>query len=101
VNIGADMSEIMKTTWKTAGIEREIPEFELWVRPADRMCGLKAGDILYTGAPGAKAHDKMQFRLTVSLNEPGIVECQPLLESLKQFADLVGNTIATFKPCLA
>jgi hypothetical protein len=34
------------------------------------------------------------------LNEPGVVEGKPLLETIQHLSDLVSNTFHIFKPCL-
>ncbi len=42
----------------------------------------------------------MKFTFEVAINEPGVVECQPLLPTLVGMADRVDNLILSFKPLL-
>ncbi len=69
-------------------------------RPADRMFPLKIGDQLFIDAADAEANQKMQFRFEVAFGEPGIVEGEPLLETLRQMMDLVDNIATSFVPLL-
>ena len=49
----------------------EFPEFRLFLKPADRLCPLKAGDELFSDEPDAEVNQDMSFRLGVALCEPG------------------------------
>jgi hypothetical protein len=62
--------------------------------------GLKVGDKLPRPAK-VEAGQKLQFSFGISFNEPGVLERKPLVVTLQHFTDLVGNTVAQFKPCLA
>lgn len=70
------------------------------VRTADRLFPLKAGDELFIDAPDAEVNEKMQFRFDVAFGEPQIIEGEPLLETLYQFARLVSGIIPKFEPLL-
>jgi hypothetical protein len=74
---------------------------QAFVRPADRMFPLKAGDVLFEGAPDTDPDEHMEFRFEVAFGEPQILEGEPLLETVHQMADLIGNVVATFKPLLS
>jgi hypothetical protein len=78
----------------------EIPKFELFVRPADRMFPLKAGDLL-ADALEEELNDKPPFRLEVAIHEPGVVDGKSLLETVQQFRNLVSGIVTDFKPYLA
>jgi hypothetical protein len=70
----------------------------LFINPADNGFPLKAGfELLITdGEPDQKP----QFRFEVALNEPGIVEGKPLIETINQLATTVDNIIDILKPFL-
>ncbi len=72
----------------------------LFLRPADRLFPLKAGDELYIDAPDAEVNEKIQFRFGVAFGEPQVAEGEPLLETLQQMADLVDSLVGSFKPLL-
>jgi len=61
----------------------------------------KVGDELLIDGPDAEVNDKMDFRFDVAFGEPGIIEGEPLLETLQGMADLVGHLIADFRPLLS
>ncbi|MGO9530227.1 MAG: hypothetical protein ACLP3B_03515 [Syntrophobacteraceae bacterium] len=73
----------------------------VFFRPADNLFPLKAGDELFIDAADAEVNEKMQFRFNVALNEPGITDGKPLLETIHHLADLVSNTFLILKPCLS
>ena len=71
-----------------------------FIRPADNLFPLKAGDVLFGGSGDEEVDKKMQFRFNIALNEPGVVEGKPLFETIQHLSDLVSNTFHIFKPCL-
>lgn len=73
----------------------------LFLKVADSLFPLKAGDTLLTGAADDEVNENMQFRFNVALNESGIVEGKPLLETIQHLADLVSSTFEILKPCLS
>jgi hypothetical protein len=74
---------------------------DLFIRPADNLFPLKAGDELFVDAPDAEEHKDMQFRFEVVIHEPGVIEGKPILETLVQFRDRVNGIIEAFRPCLS
>ncbi|MGC1184399.1 MAG: hypothetical protein WBA31_04500 [Candidatus Dormiibacterota bacterium] len=68
--------------------------------PGDRMFPLKAGDVLFEGLPDNEPDEHLQFRFEVAFGEPQVLEGEPLLETLHQMADLVGNVVSAFGPLL-
>jgi hypothetical protein len=58
------------------------------------MCPLKAGDELFVDVPDAEMNENLDFRFKVAFNEPGIIEGEPLIETLHQFTKLVGDIVA-------
>ena len=60
---------------------------------------LKAGDYVFFMTDRSVMDQKMQFAIDVALNEPGIVEGKPLLETVQHFADLVSSIFEIIKPC--
>ena len=60
---------------------------------------LQAGHELCT-VPHADVEQDMHFHFDIALNEPGIVQGESLLETLKGMLDLVRNVVADFAPLL-
>jgi hypothetical protein len=102
VNIGPMMHRSISQVWREAGFDqaREIPVFDLFIRPADRLFPLKAGDELFIDAPDAEVNEHMQFRFDVAFGEPQVLEGEPLIETLHQMADLVDHLVSSFAPLL-
>jgi hypothetical protein len=74
---------------------------DVFYRVVDKRCGLQAGDELFRDAPDTEFDEKMDFMLDIALSEPGILECESLLETLVQTTNYIDSLIATFKPELA
>lgn len=70
------------------------------VRPAETLFPLKVGDELFVDAPGAAVEEEMKFQLDVALNEPGVVEGEPLLEVVSESVTYVSRLIESFRPHL-
>jgi len=77
-----------------------LPIPNLYLSPKDKMFPLKVGSELFTDMPGAEVNYQMDFRIEVAFGEPGICEGEPLLETLKNMLDLVGNVVTSFAPLL-
>lgn len=95
-DIGSGMSRLLRsnTPW-------EVPVFQLFIRPADRLFPLKVNDVLFADLPDAEEDKEMQFRFDVAIGEPGVVDDgPPLIETLTETLDFVDNLISTFRPLL-
>ncbi len=93
VDLGAYLSQQFRSM-----TGRDYPTLSVFVRPADRMFPLKTGDELFIDPPGAEVNKEMKFTFEVAINEPTIVESQPIIETVHQMADLVDNLIPIFEP---
>jgi hypothetical protein len=65
----------------------------VFFRTADRLFPLKEGDPLLLNV---EFDEKMQFRFDVAFGEPGILEGEPILETLQQMANLVDGIVRSF-----
>ena len=72
----------------------------LFIRPADALCPLKAGDELFIDAVDAEPNQQMQFRFDIAINEPQVIESKPILEALHQLVEFVSDIVKDFKPLL-
>ncbi len=99
VNLGAEVHRLMTKAFPERHIASIAPP-PLFIRPADRLFPLKAGDELYIGGVDHEINEKMEFRFNVAFGEPGIIEGEPLLETLHQMTDLVDGLIRGFKSLL-
>lgn len=93
-----DQFRANRPDWMSDADIAQMPS--LFVRPADRMCPLKEGDALFAEPIEPKMQETRQFLLQMSLDEPGIVDCEPALETLQKFADAVSGILTAFEPLL-
>jgi hypothetical protein len=85
------------------GADEAIAHFEsanLWLVDSDKGFPLKAGFELFTDLPDAELNPKLKFRFEVALNEPGIVEGKPVVETLHQMTTLVEGIVTALTPRL-
>ena len=98
LNLGAHMHQSMQKMLADKGVA--FPALDFYVRPADRLFPLKVGDELFIDSPDAEVNRKMQFVFELAFGEPPIVEGEPLLQTLHQFASLVDEFVPSFEPFL-
>lgn len=60
---------------------------------------LKTGNRLLT-VRESEIQQEMHFTFDVALNEPGVIKGEPVVPTLRSFADTVKNLIAGFAPLL-
>jgi hypothetical protein len=100
-NIGAIMSGKIQKVWdEKFGAGQKLPEIEDYVKPADRLWPLKARDELFIDGPDSDLNPKVKFCFDVCLGEPGIIEGEPLVETLESLAAAVSAAIAELNPFL-
>jgi hypothetical protein len=95
VDIGPHMARIVKDIFPA---EFAMPS--LFIRPADNLFPLEAGKELFIDAVDAEPNEKMQFRFDVAVNEPGVIEGKPILETLVQLSDRINGVVESFRSCL-
>jgi hypothetical protein len=100
VNIGAHMSREMQRQIASSPMAEAfsgMPDLDLFIRPADRMFPLKAGDELFIDGPDAEVNDKLQFRFEVCFGEKDIAFGVPIIESLASMVQLVEQILPKFE----
>jgi hypothetical protein len=75
-------------------------QLQAFFKPADRMFPLKAGNVLFIGGQGDEIDTKLEFRFDVGLGEPGIVEGDPLLDTLQEMAAHIRGIVMSFQGLL-
>jgi hypothetical protein len=93
MDLGADLQALME---KSLGQPLGLEIGPIFVKPADPLCPLQVGDELFIGGPEDEPNPKMKFTFDVSLHEPQIVKAEPLIETVRQFADLVKGIVDQF-----
>jgi len=61
---------------------------------------VKAGDELFIDLPEAEPDKDRKFHFQISVHEPGVLEGEPVLETLIQFRNRVDGIVEAFRPCL-
>ncbi len=94
LDLGAHVIETMNRAFP----DLKVPAISFFMKPADRSFPLKVGDELLMDGPDAEPIPNMQFRFSIVLNEPGIVEGEPILEMLQAMIDSVDSLVPRFEP---
>jgi hypothetical protein len=76
----------------------KLPDF--FVNPAERVFPLQPGVELFIDAPDAKVIEELKFNFEVLLYEDGVIEGEPLVESLQRMTKVVEDLVVGFKPLL-
>ncbi len=93
VNIGAHIRQ----AWD--GVFDHFPD--LFMLPTGMgKFPLEVGDPLVEDAIFAEVNPNMKFRVEISFNEPGIVQCEPVFVSLCQMSKLVSEIVTAFRKLL-
>ena len=78
----------------------QFNSFDVFITDGDTGFPLKEGFVLLIMGVDHKPNPKQQFRFTVAINEPGVIEGKPLLETLHQLATLVEGIVTALTPRL-
>ena len=104
VNIGAVISHLAKQEAKKAAWEPElqgaIGDFDLYMMTADGLFPSKVGDELLRDLPNSEPNPKVGFAFELAIAETGVVNGEPLIETLEQLVKLVTETISKFQPLM-
>ena len=104
VNIGPQMSRQMEKLINSMPSQKEainIPPMDLFLRPADRLFPLKAGDELFIDAPDAEPDEKLQFRFGLGFGEKDIVYGDPIVETLSSMIQAIDAILPQFEKHLS
>lgn len=93
-NISIDFSTYMQRTFG-----RELPPMRLGMKPAESLFPLKDGTVLYRVMPGARRvdDDDPEFSFEIALDEPKVVEGEPLIPTLNDLLQAVEGVIEAFR----
>jgi hypothetical protein len=76
------MASMRKMPSLPEGMRDNLPDLPLFVRPADSLFPLTVGEELFIGGVDDEENPNMQFRFNVLLNEPSVVEGEPVTDVL-------------------
>ena len=99
IHLGQMMAPLLRSSFSADAVAA-FESMDLFLNPADKGFPLQPGFELYITAPDEQPNPKLQFRFTVALDEPGIVEGKPLLEALNELVAAVESTVGTLTPRL-
>ncbi|HTA04418.1 MAG TPA: hypothetical protein VK802_28855 [Streptosporangiaceae bacterium] len=98
MDLGAYMLANMRTMpGLPEGMRANLPDLPLFLKPADNLFPLAAGAELFIGSEEDKENPDMQFRFNIVLEEPGIVEGEPVTDILSAMIAEVGRVGPLFK----
>ena len=105
VDIMPSMVELFRQTAVAPEFERlhlasadAMAGMQVFLRPADHLFPLEPGDKLYIDRPDAEMNEKIQFRVSVAVSEPGIAEPVPLGDLLIAMTRFVDNVVGLLMP---
>jgi hypothetical protein len=93
---GQDISFPFRHMTQMAGLDIDIPP--IWAGP--RICVREVGQIFMIEPGWMEVNENRRFPFEVAFDEPGVIECEPVLPFLRQVADLVGGVVDRFEPLL-
>jgi len=97
VNMGAAISRLLRKV--SPDTAQPTPEFSAFFRPADRLFPLTVGSQVLGGAINEPC-DKVEFRFELAIGEPGVVNGEPLLETLSQMISATEKVLKDLEPLL-
>ena len=99
VNIGDLVANVFGAQKGPEYVEA-LQSIDAFLLPADKGFPLTPGFHLFLDSIDHQPIVPQRFRFNVALNEPGIIEGQPLLDTLQQFTALVERVAAALAPRL-
>ena len=90
-----DVSGSLMHAMRTMGFDIKIPPIRF--RPADQKLPLKLGDELMIEPLDLEVGKHCRLAFDVSINAPGVIECEPALKTLKDLTNLVGSIVDEFE----
>ena len=99
INLGQLTASHMNGVFSSEAIAA-FESMSVYIVPADKGFPLKEDFVLYIGAVDEKPNPKQQFRFDVALNESGVIEGKPLLDTVRQLTTVVDDVIVALTPLL-
>lgn len=104
-----DKHRLLLPVWATGAVVLRYRDIVPWqkepiifpplvIREDPREC-LQDDSLLYTfpvGQEMSETHEEPEFRIEIALNEPPIVQCEPLIPTLNDLAGLVSEIVELF-----
>lgn len=95
-NHSVDVGGLLSSRMAKSFPERNTPIISMFLEVAGPHTPLKPGEEIFSDVPAAEPNEHLKFAIAVSLHEPGIVECEPILPFIHQLTQLVENTVPVF-----
>ncbi len=100
MNFGQYMVHSMRKHFGPAALEQMASSINFQLVPTDKDFPLKDGTVLLIGTVEDEPNPNQEFSFEVALNEPGIIEGKPLLETLHLMTTLVEGIVTALSPRL-
>jgi hypothetical protein len=99
IHLGHLMAPLLKETFPPEAVEA-FKAMNHFLMPADKGFPLQTGFELYHSAPDEEPNTELPFRFAIALNEPGVVEGEPLVDTLSELSKAVEASAAALLPRL-
>ncbi len=93
VDVGSHMSAMMTKQFP----DFPMPELSLFLRPADRLFPLNPGVELLIDSIDNEVNEKMQFRFNVAFGEAGVMDGEPMAETIQEMIVEVERIVLSFE----
>lgn len=101
VDVGPTLRRFAKEAAAVLGVpEDEIPTIRMPLIPADNLCPLKKGDVLYIDQAGAEFVQGMAFGFEMALHEPSVCTGVPIRGLIGESMQAVEGAIQALAPHL-
>ena len=98
--VGVDIGHMM-TRHMQAVTAWPVLDMSVVIAPADKLLPLKKGDELFREPLDMEVDEQLPFALSVSLNQPGVIDAEPALKSLVELTNATDALLTSFEPLLA
>jgi hypothetical protein len=96
------LNALFKQAWEQVGVPGGFPDNfpPLFAHVNSKFWPLEAGAVLFADTPDSEVNEHMQFRLHITLGEPGMFEGKPLVLVLNHLLNLVKGVSESLIPLI-
>jgi len=99
VNVGHLLARQLVNSFPAQAVAA-LESMNIFLKPADTGFPLSAGFELYMGDVDEIPDPEQQFQFDVALSEPGVIDGEPILDTINDFKKTVSEIISTLTPLL-
>jgi hypothetical protein len=97
---GFDLGPMVRDAFRAADPSFGFDNIQVMIPLKNRRCPLQVGDVLLDEPSEPEMKEQRKFLFEIALHEPGVIECEPALKALEDFADAVRGVVRAFEAVL-